>query len=184
MEVKNLCKPGKVFVKCSHLNFPSFLWPQNCLSLFAGGAIQFALPPNFYCHLPICERKSEEKPPIQSSMQVHKRKGHLKLLYSLTTGKAKVTNVIQHTRSCLSIYWTAICFHFISQPCAWYTAFDKCFHTCDVLFEKPLYITFLIHKKKQFPFQVHANWSIPSKFYSRRVVASGGKWVPVPLPPI
>jgi len=34
---------------------------------------------------------------------------------------------------------------FIKQPCALYTAFDKCFYNCDG--EKSLYITFLIHKK-------------------------------------
>jgi len=31
---------------------------------------------------------------------------------------AKIVNVIQHARSCLSIYWAAICFYSINQPCA------------------------------------------------------------------
>jgi len=71
--------------------------------LFAGRAIglSFAGPPNLYCDLPICESKSVEKTPIQSSMQVGKHKGHLKLLCRLTIGMAKIVNVIQHTRSCL-----------------------------------------------------------------------------------
>jgi len=30
----------------------------------------------------------------------------------------KLVVAIQHIRSCLSIYWAAICFHFINQPCA------------------------------------------------------------------
>ena len=123
------------FVKCSHLNLPPFLCPQNCSALFVGRAISlsFSAPPNFYCGLPICELKSVEKTQIQSPMQVHTRKGHLKLHCSLTIGKAKFANVIQHTRSCLSIYWAAICFHFINQPCAVHIAFDKCFYnSCDV----------------------------------------------------
>jgi len=48
---------------------------------------------------------------------------------------AKIVNVIQHTRSCSSVYWAAICFYFINQPCALYIAFDKCFNNCDVVVE-------------------------------------------------
>jgi len=33
-------------------------------------------------------------------------------------------NVIQHTRSSLSIYWATICFYFINQPRALYIVFD------------------------------------------------------------
>ena len=41
----------------------------------------------------------------------------------LVSGKilAKIVNVIQHTRSCLSIYLAAICFYSINQPCTLYT---------------------------------------------------------------
>ena len=55
-------------------------------------------------------------------------------------------NVTQHTRSCLSIYWVAVCFHFINQTCALYITFDKFFYNCDVVVEKSLYVKFLIHK--------------------------------------
>jgi len=61
---------------------------------------------------------------------------------------AKIVDVIQHTRSCSSIYWAAICFYFINQPCALYIAFDKCFYNCDVVVETSLYITFLIINEK------------------------------------
>jgi len=44
--------------------------------------LSFAAASNIYCDLLICESKSVEKPPLQSP--VHKRKGHLKLLCSLT----------------------------------------------------------------------------------------------------
>jgi len=63
-------------------------------------------------------------------------------------------NVILHTRPCLSLYWAAICFYFITQPCALYITFDKCFYICDVVVVKSLYIIFLIHKE-QFALQVH-----------------------------
>ena len=46
----------------------------------------------------------------------------------LTIGKAKIANVIQHTRSCSS-YWAVICFYFINQPCALYIAFATFFST-------------------------------------------------------
>jgi len=49
-------------------------------------------------------------------MQVHKRKGHLTLPCSLTTQGKKIMNVIQHTRFCLSIYWTPIFFCFHQSP--------------------------------------------------------------------
>ena len=39
-------------------------------------------------------------------------------------GKAKIVNVIQHTRSCSS-YWAAICFYLINEPCALYIAFGS-----------------------------------------------------------
>jgi len=151
VEAKNLMQTGKNFVKYSHLNLPPFLCPQNCSALFVGRAIglSFAAPPTFYCGLPICERKSVEKTPLPRPMQIHK-----KLLCSLTIDKAKIANVIQHTRSCLSIYWAAICFYYINQPRTLHIAFNKCFYNCDVVFEKSLYITFLI--KKKFAFQVHA----------------------------
>jgi len=84
-------------------------------------------------------------------VQVHKCKGH-KAVLAFTLGKAKIVNVIQHTHSDLSIYRTAICFYFISQPCALYIAFDKCFYICDVVVVKSLYIAFLIHKE-QFAFK-------------------------------
>jgi len=35
-------------------------------------------------------------------------------------------NVMQPTRSCLSLYWAAVCFYFINQPCVLYCC-DKCF---------------------------------------------------------
>jgi len=43
--------------------------------------LSFAAPPNFYCDFPICKRKSVGwKTTTSKSMQVHKRKGHLKCL--------------------------------------------------------------------------------------------------------
>ena len=83
------CKPGKNFVKCSHLNVPPLPCSQNCSALFVGLAsslfLLFAAPPNFYCDFPICKRKLvDRKTTTPKSMQVHKRKGHLKLLCSLT----------------------------------------------------------------------------------------------------
>jgi len=33
-------------------------------------------------------------------------------------GKAEIVNVIQQTRSCLSLYWAAMWFYFIKQLCA------------------------------------------------------------------
>jgi len=59
----------------------------------------------------------------------------------------KIVNVIQHTRSCLSIYWAAISFYFIKQPWGLYIVFDKCFYNSDVVVETSLYITFPIHEK-------------------------------------
>jgi len=48
-----------------------------------------------------------------------------------------------------------MCFYFINQLlCALYTAFNKCFYTCDVVVVKSLYITFQL--KEQFAFQIHA----------------------------
>ena len=58
---------------------------------------------------------------------------------------AKIVNVIQHTRSCLSIYWAAICFYSTMRN-IYYIGFDKCFYNCDVVAETSLYVTFLIHE--------------------------------------
>jgi len=113
--------------------------------------LSFAAPPKFYCDFPIRKLKSVgRKTTTSKSTQVY----NLKLLWSLK-GKAKIANVIRHTRSCLSINLAAICFYLINQPCASYIAFDKCFYNCDIVAEKSLYILFLIHKK-QFAFQVYA----------------------------
>jgi len=65
-------------------------------------------------------------------MQVHKRKGLLKLPCSLSR-QGKIVNVIQHTRSRLSIYLAAICFCFHQSTmriiyCVW-----QCFYNCDVV---------------------------------------------------
>jgi len=55
-------------------------------------------------------------------VQVHERKGHLKLPCSLTRqGKnceciQHTRECIQHTRSSLSLYWAATGFCFINQP--------------------------------------------------------------------
>ena len=72
-------------------------------------------------------------------------------------------NAIEHAPSCLSIYWTAICFCFINQPCALYTAFDKCIYVSDVVVVKLLYKCIFNSYKEQFAFQVHALW-ITMKF--------------------
>jgi len=64
--------------------------------------LSFAAPTNLHCVLSICERKKVYEPLLQ--IQVRKR-----------LGKAKLVNVIQHTRFCLSIYYGAICFLFINQ---------------------------------------------------------------------
>jgi len=53
-------------------------------------------------------------------------------------------------------YLGRLCFYFINQPCASHIALDKYFYSnCNVIVEKSLRITFLIHIK-QFAFQVHA----------------------------
>ena len=70
---------------------------------------------------------------------------------------AKIVDVIQHTRSCSSIYWAAICIYFINQPYPWYIAFDKCFYNCDVVVERSLYIAFLIINEKSLHSKVMHN---------------------------
>jgi len=37
------CKPGKIFVKCSHLKWPALLCPQNFSALFVGRASTFVI---------------------------------------------------------------------------------------------------------------------------------------------
>jgi len=44
-KLKLPCKPGKNFVKFSHLNLPPFLCPQNCSALFVDRASTFII-----CH--------------------------------------------------------------------------------------------------------------------------------------
>jgi len=64
-------------------------------------------------------------------MHVHKRKTLISCRDLLKLGKAKFMNVIQHARSCVSIYWPAmLSFH---QSCASYITFDKYFYNCDAV---------------------------------------------------
>ena len=113
------CKPRKKFVKCSHLNLPPFFCPQDCSALFVSPASTFIIfrPIKLLLWFAYLRAKIDRKTTTSKSMQIHKRKGHLKLLCSLTR-QGKIVNVIQHTRSCLSIYWAAICFCFHQSPSA------------------------------------------------------------------
>jgi len=52
VETKISCKPTQNFFKCSHLQFCSFLCPQNCSALFVGHACIFIISPHqFLFHL-------------------------------------------------------------------------------------------------------------------------------------
>ena len=67
-----------------------------------------------------------------------------KFQFVLTIGKAKIANVIQHTRSCSS-YWAAICFYLINQSCGLYIAFGTFFFY--ILWRDSCEI-FLIHEEQ------------------------------------
>jgi len=155
---KSLMQTREKFYEVFALEFTSFVHKivRRYLSI-VHVAYFYHLPPH-QTFIAICLFASvstvDRKATISKTTQVHKRKRYLKLFCSLTR-QNKIVNVIQNTRSCLSIYWTPTWFHFISQPCALHITFDKCFYNCDVVVEKYLYVTFLIHKK-QFAFHVYA----------------------------
>jgi len=72
------CKPAQNFVKCSHLNLPPVLSPQNCSLLFVGRATTFIIcrPAKLSLHFAYLRAWIGRK----IATQVHKRKGgHLKL---------------------------------------------------------------------------------------------------------
>jgi len=96
---KTLCRPAQNFVKCSHLNVPPLICPQNCFAVFVGSASTFIIcrPPNLGV-LPICELIQVENHYFK--IMVHKREGHFNLTLPCTL--IKQGKSIKHTRSCLS----------------------------------------------------------------------------------
>jgi len=74
VESKNHMQTAQNFVKCSHLKFISFLCPQNWSGLFVGRTSSFI----------ICHPTSFSLFCLFASVQVHERKGQLKLPCSLT----------------------------------------------------------------------------------------------------
>jgi len=79
-------------------------------------------PESFARNPPKRRQKPTKAPPWRRDcfkVQVHERKGHFEAALQLI-GKVKTVNVIQHTRSSLSLYWAAIGFYFINQLCALY----------------------------------------------------------------
>jgi len=101
-------------------------------------------------------------------VQVHKRKGHIKLDCGLTK-QGKNGDVIQHTRTCLSLYWAAWCFYFVNQPCALYSSrLVCCFYICEVVVAKCCTLYTFLTLKEQF--------TLVSKVHALRTTIKLGFW--------
>jgi len=88
VEAKNLAQTRVNCVKCSHLKI-CLLYPHNCHAILVGGASAFIIcrATDFYCVLPICERKYVQKPLLQVfKVKIYKRKGHQAVLHRAVNG--------------------------------------------------------------------------------------------------
>ena len=130
----------------------SFRCPQTCSALFVGRASTFIIfrHNNFF----VCIFASESRQKNHDfKLQVHERKGHSKLHCSLTRyGKYCECHPAHSFQFIIIMGDCRILLHQSTMPiiyCVW------CFHICDVVVVKSLYIAFLVHKE-QFAFPVHA----------------------------